>query len=86
MNSSWDDYSFVIRSQRRLEILKELKKKPKMPQTLVTLLNLKASSVSRTLKELGARGLVQCLTPRAKKGRIYSISDKGERILESIGN
>lgn len=84
MSIQWDDYSFVVRSKPRLDVLKLLASKPKQPKELAETLQLKISAVSRALLELADKGLANCLTPAARKGRLYVITEKGQKVLDAI--
>jgi DNA-binding MarR family transcriptional regulator len=42
------------------------------------------SHVSNTLSDLEERGLVECLTPDLRKGRLYTLTEKGEEIVRAI--
>jgi DNA-binding transcriptional ArsR family regulator len=40
------------------------------------------AQVSRALAELESAGLIKCLNPKEKTGRLYSLNTKGQQILE----
>ncbi len=79
----WSKYSFVIRAKNRKLILLSLSK-PKTPTQLAKELNLSLPHVSRALKELEKEGLITCLTPNEKVGRIYKRTTIGEEIANFI--
>jgi hypothetical protein len=42
------------------------------------------SHISRSLRELTEKGLVQCLTPNATKNRIYGLTELGQKVLSEL--
>ena len=81
--SNWDVASFVSRSKYREKIVKELDLSPRTPTGLSERLSFPKSSVSNTLSDLEDKGLVKKLT-KARKGRFYSITRKGEKTLNKV--
>lgn len=77
----YDLISYVVRGKTRLDILKALDK-PMTPTQISDKLRNHRSTISRTLLEMEKRGLVKCLTPKEKTGRLYNITKKGKDILE----
>jgi len=94
MNNSIEDYNFVIASRFRTKILLALSKSKSLNQK--SELKLKSPSeisketgtyigiVTKTLMELRNRGLVKCITPHKKKGRLYRLTKKGEKLSDMI--
>ena len=41
-------------------------------------------NVSKLLGELRAHGIVECLTPKSKKGRVYVLTKEGKNIFKRI--
>ncbi len=79
----WDKYSFVIRAKNRTKVLLALSK-VKTPTQLAKELGLNLSHTSRALKELEKEGLIKCLTPNERVGRIYTRTELGKEIAEEI--
>jgi DNA-binding MarR family transcriptional regulator len=79
----WADYSFVVRGQNRRKVLLALEKE-KTPTQVAEETKLNLSHVSRALKELTERGLVECVTPEEKVGRIYRATPEGETVRERV--
>jgi predicted transcriptional regulator len=75
--------SFVVRSKKRIALLKSLAS-PKTPTQLAKELNVHRSAISRDLLKLASRGLVKCLTPKEKVFRFYQINSKGQKILQEV--
>lgn len=77
---SWNDVSYVIGSKTRKSILAKLET-PRTPTFLADDLNVNLANVSRALSELEKKGIVVCLTPKQKVGKIYSLTKKGKDVL-----
>jgi len=80
----WKYIGFVLRAKNRKKVMKALDR-PKLPSELAKELKIHISHVSRTLSELEKAGLIECLTPDEKVGRLYRLTNKGKEILEKIG-
>lgn len=79
----WEDYGYVVRGNLRKKVLSYLDK-PITPRELSKQLNLHLSEASRVLIELSRKGLVECLTPKLKSGRVYDITKKGKEIKNKL--
>lgn len=79
----WSKYSFVVRSKNRKLILLCLSK-PKTPTQIAEELKLNLPHVSRAIRELEREGLVECLTPNEKIGRVYKRTELGEEIVNAL--
>jgi predicted transcriptional regulator len=73
---SWDTVSFVLRGKNRVAVLASLTT-PKTPTILASELHTSIPNISRTLRELRSRRLVESLTPNARAGKLYLVSDQG---------
>jgi predicted transcriptional regulator len=81
--TKWEDVSFIIASEYRKKVLKNLDK-PKTPTSLSRELNINKAHISRALSELEDKKMIKCLTPNSNKGRLYVISDYGKKILSKV--
>jgi len=79
----WEDVGFLKASKNRLKIFTILSESPRTPKELQELLNLHFSQVSFILKELTKRDLITCRNQKSRKGKIYSLSEKGEQIKKN---
>ncbi len=79
----WELVSFVNRSQQRRKILSALEK-PITPSQLSKSTGLYLTHVSRALKELTEKGLVECLTPKERVEKYYRITALGKNVLNKI--
>jgi len=78
----WMDFSFVASSGYRERVVSALASAPKLPRQLAHDTDLRSTHVSRALRELSSRGLVECLTPSAKShGRLYALTDPGASLV-----
>lgn len=80
----WDDIGFIKASYIREKILIHLGKKPSTPKDLTDELSIHFPQISCNLKQMCERGLIQCLTENRKKGKVYSITEKGIEVLEKL--
>ena len=79
----WGLVSFVARSEQRRKIL-PLLKNPVTPSEISKETNLYLTHVSRALREFQDKGLIKCLTPKARVGKLYRITKLGGRILKEV--
>lgn len=78
---SWDAVSYVVRSRTRKAVLMGLESE-KTPTILAKELRTSLPNISRALRELQSKGLVECVTPNARVGKIFIITKKGRDVLE----
>ncbi len=81
-----DDLGYLIASSISRKVLHALKLGYETPTSLSKFLKISLSNVSTKLSELKKRGLVSCINPERRKGRIYVITRKGRFLLESLPN
>ncbi len=55
-----------------------------MPSVIARTLKLSRPNVSNTLKELMRLGLVECLTPDERMGRLYALTAQGREVIKEI--
>lgn len=80
---SWNDVSYVIASKTRKAVILKLDT-PRTPTFLAKDLDLNLANISRAITELENKGIVVCLTPKQKVGKIYSVTKKGKDIVSKI--
>jgi len=81
----WSEFSFVVSSGYRERTIRALATKPKLPNQVAKETGLRLVHVSRALKELRLRGLVECLTPEARaRGRLYALTESGFMLVAYI--
>lgn len=79
----YNKLSYVLRSKNRQRMLIAMDK-IKMPSQLKKELKMEDSNVARTLRDLKKEGIVKCLTPNQKMGRLYTLTPVGEKIRKEI--
>jgi len=79
--TKWGDISFIISSEYRKKILKNLET-PKIPSKISKEIDINKTHISKTLKELESKKMIKCLTPESNKGKIFVISNYGKEILK----
>lgn len=82
----WDTIGWVISSEPRRIVLEATSEGPITPKEISEKKEVRMEYVSRSLSNLVDKNLVECLNPDAHKGRLYTITNDGEKILSSIDN
>ena len=75
---------YVKTSEYRKKTLLELTKGYKIPSEIGKATDIRVTHISRSLKHLKEKGLVECLNEQDKRGRVYKLTDKGEKIVEHL--
>jgi DNA-binding MarR family transcriptional regulator len=85
MTVDWDEVSYVISSQYRVESLNRLSNGPATPSRIAADADLGIAHISRALQGLRERDLVDLLVSEdRRKGRVYGITEKGANVWEHI--
>ena len=79
---TWNEYGYIIASNYRLKVVRSLLIHPKTPKQISVETKIGLTHVSRTLKELATREMVQCINPQEVKGRVYTLTDKGKKVAK----
>lgn len=81
----WDQIGFIISSKYRTAVLGQLIESPSTPSSIASSTDLPITHISRALRALRERSLVELLVSKEKKkGRIYGITEKGKRLWQRI--
>lgn len=80
------EISFVSISTYRTNVMKTLYGEVKMPSKISKDIGIRTNHVSTILIQLKKHNLVECVNPEARKGRIYRLTDKGEKVVENMPN
>ena len=75
---------YVKQSTNRTKILKTIGINILKPTDITKKTNIHINNVSRSLKQLKEKGLVEILNPESKRGRLYRITEEGKRILKNL--
>jgi len=80
---SWEDVSYVLRSKTRKAVLTKLDT-PKTPTLLAKELHTSIPNISRALRELLARKLIESLTPKERSGKLFVASKHGRLVSSKV--
>jgi predicted transcriptional regulator len=80
----WERYGYVVASDYRKKIVSMLAKGEKTPAQMAEEAGIYLSHVCATLSDLTKKGLVTCLTPTLRRGKIYSLTKEGREVLEKL--
>ncbi|MDR0912286.1 MAG: ArsR family transcriptional regulator [Methanobrevibacter sp.] len=75
---------YIKLSEHRKDTLKLLSEELLFPSEIGKRLKMSPANISRTLKGLEEKGLVKCLNPERKVGRLYQTTELGNKILNNI--
>lgn len=75
---------YVKQSTNRTKVLKTIGINILKPTDITKKTNIHINNVSRSLKQLKEKGLVEILNPESKRGRLYKITEEGKRILKNL--
>jgi len=82
----WEKVGYIMASKYRQLIIEKLSKKNYLPSILAKETNIKFSHISRSLKELSDKNLVECMNKDSKKGKIYALTELGKEVSELMKN
>lgn len=71
-------------SQYRKKVMKSLDGNVKIPSVIARDSGIRTNHISKVLSELKAHELVECINPEVRKGRLYRLTDKGEKVTENL--
>jgi len=84
VSPDWDVYGKIIASKYRQWVICSLQEHPKTPTQISEEINKHQSHVSKTLTELQKLDIARCLNQNAKKGRLYELTEQGEKIYTRL--
>lgn len=77
--------AYVDISTYRQRVMKTLKENEVLiPTRIAKNCGLRPNHISNTLKELRQNELIECINPEVRKGRLYRLTDKGNKIMEEL--
>ena len=80
----WKEVGYVQSSKYRTKVMKSLNEETKIPSKIAKDTDIRINYMSNTLRELKEHNLVECINPEVRKGRLYRLTDKGEKLLDKI--
>lgn len=79
----WKDYSFVMRSKQR-KIVIAIMDRPMTVTEIKEKTKLSLSETSRVLRRFKTESLAKCLNPEDALGRVYQLTERGNKIKDKI--
>ena len=79
-----EELSFVKGSSYRIKVVKSLLEYPKTPTQIADEVGIHRNNISNTLKELKQQNIVECINPEVRKGKLYRLTDIGEKLFNKI--
>lgn len=77
-------YAYVISSTYRVRVIEGLDGEVLIPSKISKKIDLESKFVSKALRELKDRGLVECVNEEYRKGRLYRLTSEGEGVIELL--
>lgn len=74
--------AYMKSSKNRQKVLNSLNENMKIPSEISKDTNIRLNHVSALLKELKDNDLVECLNEESKKGRLYTLTKIGKKVIE----
>ena len=78
------EVGYIQASTYRTKVMKSLDGEVKIPSKIAKDTDIMQNHMSATLKQLKEHGLVECINPEVRKGRLYRLTEKGEEIIDNI--
>lgn len=78
------EISYVKISQYRLRVMKTLDGDVKIPSKIAKDAEISQNLISNVLRQLRLRGLIECINPEVKKGRLYRLTELGRDVVENL--
>ena len=78
------EISYVEISKYRTKVMKALEGSVKIPSVIAKDSGIRTNHISKVLGELKEHELVECINPDVRKGRLYRLTDKGEKVTENL--
>ena len=80
------EISYVQISKYRTKVMKSLDGEVKIPTDIANDSGIRTNHISKVLSELKAHELVECINPEVRKGRLYRLTDKCEKVTVNLNN
>ena len=78
------EISYVQISKYRTKVMKALEGDVKMPSVIAKDSGIRTNHISKVLTELKAHKLVECINPEVRKGRLYRLTDAGDKVVRNL--
>ena len=77
-------YAYVNISSYRVKTVKALKNEVKTPTAIAKDSGIRPNHISKVLRVLKDANVAECLDESVRKGRLYRLTDLGEKIVEKL--
>ena len=64
--------------------MKSLNGEVKIPSEIANDTEIFQNHISNTLRQLKEHGLIECINPEVRKGRLYRLTDKGDELVKNL--
>lgn len=78
------EISYVQISKYRTKTMKSLDGEVLIPSQIAKNSEIRTNHISKVLAELKSHELVECINPEVRKGRLYRLTEKGEKVTENL--
>lgn len=79
-----EEINYVKNSAYRTRVMKSLDGKTKIPSEIAKDANIIQNHISTTLRQLKEHELVECINLEVKKGRLYRLTDNGNKVIKEL--
>lgn len=79
-----DKYGFVMGSPRRRSVVIELYECPETPKEIAEQTDISLSHISNVLGDLVDEEIAVCVNPDRKRGRVYRLTETGNRVAAKV--
>ena len=78
------EVGYIQVSTYRTKVMKSLDGEVKIPSQIAKDTDIMQNHMSATLRQLKEHELVECINPEVRKGRLYRLTDKGEKLIKNL--
>lgn len=79
------ELSYVKISQYRTKVMSIMDRdEVKIPSQIAEESDIIQNHISKTIKQLKDHELIECVNPEVKKGRLYRLTETGEKVAEFL--
>lgn len=75
---------YIKKSSYRYKVVKALGTDIKLPKEIANDSGILLNHISNVLRNLRENGIIECLNPNLRKGRLYRLTDKGLEVFEYL--
>lgn len=83
-NNLLNAYSSIVSSETKIKILLALNERVLTPKKISELTKKRINHISMYLTQLKTTNLIVCLNENSKKGRLYKLTDLGNKVLDEL--